>query len=505
MNTSRTLATHTALTLLLVAAQASAQSEQPVEEPTPARQNAAARDEIAAAANSRFVGALQAALARPDGLTSRQAAKRASETGAAAASSRARAEARAADVSRAEQGWYPRVTLSARYTRLSPLDAPTFGPDNASLVATPSGQGPVPAGTQLVGVGGFEFPVLLNQYMLQGNLTIPLSDYLLRTAQVVEAAQGGQRAAQLQTQVTERNLQLQGVLAYYSWARARMQQVAAELSLEQFQEHARVARAAVDAGRMLEADALRAEAELSAAELRRDQAVSAVAVSSARLRSLTHETARAEYQVGEDLLSDQETATLAPEAQLLREAQSNRVELQALQESERVLGHQAEAAKAKRWPRLDAFGNAYYANPHPRLVPPQEEWTASWDVGVQLTWVPNELGTTAAEVQSVEAERRALQQDATELRDRIELEVIEASHLQQDSARRVTVGWKTVRAAEAALSARRALFDNGRTTLAELLTAQTQLLAAELDVVNAIIDARVAQARLHHALGRTVQ
>ena len=51
---------------------------------------------------------------------------------------------------------------------------------------------------------------------------------------------------------------------------------------------------------------------------------------------------------------------------------------------------------------------------------------------------------------------------------------------------------------------RRELFRNGRATSVELTDAETELVRASLDVVNARVELRVARARLLHATGRDV-
>ncbi|HTM45338.1 MAG TPA: TolC family protein, partial [Polyangiaceae bacterium] len=188
---------------------------------------------------------------------------------------------------------------------------------------------------------------------------------------------------------------------------------------------------------------------------------------------------------------------------LLSEARNNRVELQALNQSGQALERQAAVASAKNYPRLDAFGNAYYANPNPRLVPAKEEWKASWDLGLQVSWAPNDLGIAAANRRAALAERDAVLAQAAALKDEINVALMEAEQQEKDAQERVATSAQLLRAAQAAHDARRALYDNGRTTLAELLTAESQLLNAEWGVINALIDTRVARASFNHALGRT--
>ena len=59
-----------------------------------------------------------------------------------------------------------------------------------------------------------------------------------------------------------------------------------------------------------------------------------------------------------------------------------------------------------------------------------------------------------------------------------------------------------VSATSAEIAARRYLFRNGKATLVEVNDAETELTRAQLEVINAHIDARIARVRLDHAVGR---
>ncbi len=47
---------------------------------------------------------------------------------------------------------------------------------------------------------------------------------------------------------------------------------------------------------------------------------------------------------------------------------------------------------------LSAFADGVYANPNQRRLPPTDQWTRTWDVGVQLTLSPNDIFVTPANV-----------------------------------------------------------------------------------------------------------
>src|SRR5882757_2080243 len=130
-------------------------------------------------------------LGAPGGLTSDVVAARAEATSFDVKSKQAELEAAAAGVDQALVAYFPKLTGLARYTRLSPIDQPSFG----TLVAAPSATpGPIPAGTALVGVP-LSFPVILNQYLVQATLNVPVSDYILRIPQNYAAASKSAKAA----------------------------------------------------------------------------------------------------------------------------------------------------------------------------------------------------------------------------------------------------------------------------------------------------------------------
>jgi hypothetical protein len=109
---------------------------------------------------------------------------RASYQAAAARSARLAAEAR---VDQASAAYLPRLNLSARYTRSSDLTAPRCFPFAIAATDAPAGTvSPATAST-----GPVSIAPILDNYSLDATLTLPLSDYVLRLARGLEAAQRG--------------------------------------------------------------------------------------------------------------------------------------------------------------------------------------------------------------------------------------------------------------------------------------------------------------------------
>jgi len=445
---------------------------------------------------------LREMLGRPGGLTSDQAAARAAQTSLDVRIKEAEMLAAAADVDRALIAYYPRVTLSARYARLSSIGDQRLG----NVVVAPSvGPGPVPPGTPLFNVP-LELPVALNQYTLQANLTVPLSDYLLRTGQTVAATTETRTAAEIETRATRLSVATQARILYYSWARARLQEVVAAQSVEQARGHHQIAEATYQGGRGSRADVMRAESQLARAELLLERARNLRIVSEEQLRIATHDPGQKPYEIGENLLAPppdegkQETVQ-----KLYQEALRRRLELRAFESGERSLAEQRRATKAGYYPRLDAFGNAYYANPHQRYFPQRDEWNATWDLGVQLTWTPNDLGIASASVDSVDARRARIAAQKAAFRDALRNEVVQTYQAMRETDASMATSERGLAAAEEAYRVRRELYSLGRATTVEIIDAETDVLRARLEMINARIEQRVARARLEHAVGRDVR
>jgi outer membrane protein TolC len=449
---------------------------------------------------------LSEVLARPGGLTSGRMAERAVATSFDVQAKQRAVEVAAAGVDKVLTSYFPELVFVGRYTRLSDLGAtPVFG-DRGSIVVDPSGTaGPLPAGSPLVGIpaSSLSFTQLQNQYYLQAGLVVPLSDYVLRTRHAHAAAKHGVEAARLGVRATQLATATNARLVYYAWVRARLQQVVAEQALDEAQEHQQVARLAFEVGRASNADVAGAEAGVANAELFVAQAKRMTATTEDVVRTAMHDGKPGSYQIGEDVVVPvRPSDTTGSIDALYAEAVRQRLELRSFDLRTRALDRQRSAAKSAGYPRLSAFGNAYYANPHPRVFPQQEEWRSSWDAGLQLTWTPNGLLASNAETNSIDAQRAELLAERHALEDRLRAEVMDSHQALLEAAASVESAGRALAAAEEAYRVRRLLFENGHATSLELSEEETKLLRARLQKINAHVNLLVARARLEHAVGR---
>ena len=440
-------------------------------------------DAAIASRESALARSLRDRVGRPGGLTANETARRAVSTSPDDRARRADVEAAESDVDRTKVDYYPRLTMTARYTRFSPLTPPEI------RVLPP----PAP---------GFSFPVILDQYFTQANVTVPLSDYLLRIRQSHDAAVLSREASELNARASRLTVAASAKLAYYVWARARLGEAVTEQSVAQATHHLDLARAGRDAGREPGADVLRAESLVAAAELANARMRDEALLAEEHLHTLMHDSRSGRYEIGEDLLAPLDGTDAGEADALYREALQQRPELRAMERTFASLRSEREAADSRGLPRLDAFGNAYLANPSPRVFPQTDEWRATWDVGVQLTFSPNDLGGADSTKRNLDARRKKLDADRAALSDSMKDEIEGAVLAWREARFAAETASRGLTAAEESYRVRGELFELGRGTNVELIDAESDLLRARLEMIQARVDARVAKVRLEHAVGR---
>src|SRR5262249_47284194 len=148
-----------------------------------------------------------------------------------------------------------------------------------------------------------KIPSIDDQYSTSAALGVPLSDYLLRIPLAYAAATHARDAAHLGERAQRLKTASDARVAFYTFVRARLQEVVAEQALGQARGHRKDAAAAFDAGTASKADLLRVDAQVAQAELLVARAHDAVAYTYQQLRTVMHDptAARAPFAIGEDV------------------------------------------------------------------------------------------------------------------------------------------------------------------------------------------------------------
>ncbi len=408
----------------------------------------------------------------------------------------------AAAGARAESQWtnyLPRVGFVARYTRLSEFTPPSLS-GAGSLVGTLQPAGTVNP-TPTIASPAFSFPLVLDNYLTQATIAIPISDYFLRIGKAYSASTQSEDAARFDVVAARAKSFADGKVAYYTWLRARGAVGVAEQSLAVARAHQKDAENQFAVGNASKADVLRAQTQVAAAELAIERAKSGSALTERQIRIAIHGKE-------DDVLTPVDSLDGALPSQpaslrtLVAEAHGARPEIKSIDKNADAARKLADVSRAGKYPVLSGFGDVTYANPNQRRFPQREEWFPTWAVGAQVTWSPNDILSAGAAGSDADARASALDAQKSAVRDGIELEVTQAYQgiIEADAA--ITSTQKQLESSVEGYRVARELFNNGRGTATTLIDAEIVLAQTRFEHLNSRVDARIARVRLEHALGR---
>jgi len=486
--------------VLFLATGAWAQPARKPPQPQPAPAPGGAASPTAAAATQAPTERIPVELTEisPSGLTADQVGARAAATSYQAKASEETLNSAAAKVDAAWSQFLPRLTGTASYTRLSNFTPPSLT-EGGSLVGTNAPVGTVNPPT--VALGGFTFPLVLNNYLLQANITVPISDYFLKINQQYSSATHAETAARYDVATARAKSSADGRVTYYNWLRSRNAVVVAVLALQDQKNHLTDASNQFTVGNASRADVLRAETNVAAAELQVEQSKNLADLTEKQVRIAIHAKDEERTLPGEGLDSIPPPFPGNVKG-LTDEALASRLEIKSADANAESARRQAKGARSAAYPSVSAFANGYYANPNQRYVPAADQWNATWDVGARLTWTPTDIFTGVANAGDAEARAAAIDAQKQVTRDGIEVEVMQSWQQIKEADVALESTKRQLASATEAYRVARELFNAGRGTSTTLTDAETELTRARLAELNAKVDARIARVKLEHALGR---
>ena len=430
-------------------------------------------------------GATAAAAQQPTPivLTIEEAMARALEHAPSIAAAAAREEAALATVEIRRAGRRPALTISSGVLRTNHVDE--FG--------VPQSDGSV----------RILFPDLPSNYRLRGEAALPL--YTAgRIDAAVGAAEADRASANADRRAVEADIRLEVTRAYWTLVTSRETAAVLQRALARTDAWVGDVKSRVDAGLLPPNDVLSAQAQRARHSVRLIQARNEAAAAELELARL----------IGVDVTQPITTASpvgtspaaLAalgeePPATLVARALEQRPEREALAARQSSLRLSADAARAATRPQVAALAAVEPARPNPRFVPRTDDWRASWDLGVSLTWPVFDGGRSRAETAAALAQSAAVEHRLRDFDARVAVDVrqrlldLASGRAAQDAA---------ADAIAAAAEAHRVVLERfraGVATSTDVLDAEVALLEAELERTRLAASQRLSEARLLHAVG----
>ena len=304
------------------------------------------------------------------------------------------------------------------------------------------------------------------------------------------------------------DLKLEITRAYWAVITARASREVMRQALDRTTAHLSDVRNQFGVGLVPPSDVLSIEAQQAHQQMLSIEADNLVETTSAEFRRLIGLEPDTEFALEADLkvgttMGDLKVGTTTDKvAAVVDVARAGRAERKALEFRITAATEREAAASVGALPVLTAIGGYDFARPNPRIFPIQKAWKPSWDLGVSVRWPVFDGGRVRAEAAEALALRRSAEARLREFDATIEVEIRQRAADLRSAQAAVAAARAGVRAAA---EARRVLADRfaaGVSTNTDVLTAQTALLQAELDLTRGLANVQLAGARLDRAMGR---
>jgi outer membrane protein len=344
------------------------------------------------------------------------------------------------------------------------------------------------------------FPNIPNNYRLHAGASLPL--YTGGRIESAITAADRQREAAIQDRSGAVNdLLLETQTAYWGLVTARESaRVLAEAETA-YEAHLKDAKNRFEVGTAASNEVLAVQVERDRAELARLQAENSAAVANENLIRLVGLPPGTRVEPAEPL--NEPPASPADTEALLTAALAGRPEILALQARAKAARASVEIQKSINRPQASLSLGYDYADPNPRILPPQDEFRSTWSAGVAVTVRVFDGDRAAAAAAQAAAQADALDRQLEDLKARLRLEVT-SRLLDLSSARdALVVAARNLDAAKENVRVARDRYTEGVIPSTELLDAETALLRAGLDQTSASTQVRIALANVDRAVGRS--
>lgn len=204
-------------------------------------------------------------------------------------------------------------------------------------------------------------------------------------------------------------------------------------------------------------------------------------------------------------LADEQQASLPTTAQTVEPevstAWSLRPELRQLDLASRIYGEKVKVERSAFLPQLALVGG--WSTTYPSFADGfAKKFHGTWHAGLMLRMPLWEWGEGRHKVRAAKVEARMAQLRASEVRERIELQVNQTALAVNEANRHLLLTERNLSKADENLRMSRIGFAEGVVPTSDLLAAQTAWLLAQNERLDAQIDIRLARAAYEQSIGR---
>lgn len=386
----------------------------------------------------------------------------------------------------------PKLSLYARYSRVSHVEPGSIRFPATTLPGQPSD----PSAVNTVRLG----EAVDNQYALRLSVDQPLfTGFALSKG--YQAAEYAEALARQRVRAERASVRAVAQEAYFNLLKAREMRKVTEQLAQALEEHLQRTRLLYDAGRATELDVSRTQSRVAAAQVSLVQIRGAEDGAHLALTTLLGLPSTTPLLLA-DIVDSQSPASLPAAEPLVREAVTSRPEVAIAKQGAAVAAARVEVEGSALWPQASLRFGYNYDRPNQRYFPVRDRFDGSWDISAVLSWTAWDWGVTYYGMKAAQAEAAAAARNVDEARDLVRLDVERQRQGYVTAAARISGARDTLDSALRAYDSARLLFDAGRASSLDVLDAATELTRVRSELVQALADARIAWALVHKAAGR---
>ncbi len=376
----------------------------------------------------------------------------------------------------------PQLKFSAGYTRLS--EVPPFE------VTLPFSPNPIKISD-----------VVLNNYQLKLSLQQPLFTGF-KLSSLKAAARFGYKAAETDYDKTLNEAAFQIQESFWNYYKAEKVKKLVEENLKQIKQHLEDTKNFLKNELVTRNDLLKLEVQYSNVQLQLIEAENNVDLARIAFNKI----------LGIDLDSDTEIVSdeIKPEknkysqSEMIKEAETNRKEIKSLQYQVKATDMNVTAANSGWFPSVVLMGNVYYNRPNQRIVPTQDKFKETWDVGIGLNWDLWNWGYTGSQATQAEQAKVQAETSLAQVKEAVEMDVYRSFLSYKKSYEKIDVSRKSVQQADENYRVTKERYNTQMATSTDLIDAEVALMQAKTNLTNSLVDYQMSKVQLEKSLGRKI-
>ena len=344
-------------------------------------------------------------------------------------------------------------------------------------------------------------PVILNNYNLKLTLQQPLFTGF-RLLSLKSAAENNYKSTNLEYKKNLNDVALNIQNAFWNYYKAMQINKVIEENLKLTQNHLDDTKNFMKSGLATRNDLLKLEVQYSNTKLQLIESENNIDIARSNLNKLLGLPLEANTEINAgDIDTSFTTYNLSS---LIEQSKENRSDLKSLEYRVKASDNGITAAKGGWYPSVYLIGDYYYSKPNQRIIPAENKFKDTWDIGVTLQWDLWNWGYTSSKSTEAEEQKTQVETSLSQLNDAVELEVYQTFLTYKRAMDKINVSRQSVEQSEENYRSTQDKYNQQIATSTDLIDAEVSLLMAKTNLTTSLVDYQLAKVRLMKAIGKKI-